>query len=317
MLQLCPLDEDTLYTHVYERYVELDRHAETLAQDLGIHASDAETLVVDIAPAQPTKSSDTYSLTVSQSLASLRSSTVNNNSTTGYVLWSGTPFFLCWLLYAPSAAPLRDGGRVPVTDSAAQFLQLPPLFSAPARPVCVVELGSGAAGVAAIVLANYVDRYLVSDQKAILKPLRANLLANISEVSRRTVCSKQTPELSSNRRTPARCELELIALDWERIATVPAALRPTDAAHVHVIALDVVYNDFLIPPLLTAIKRLLRWYADEHAVKATAYVLVHLRAQDILQTFLEHAIIDLRLRCYYMDEERLRSSRFALYYVTL
>ncbi|AGO13699.1 AaceriAGL174Wp [[Ashbya] aceris (nom. inval.)] len=317
MLQLCLLDEESLYSHVYERYIELDRYAETLDQDLGIHASDSEALVLDISPDKPTKGSDTYSLTVAQSLTSLRSSTVNNNSTTGYVLWSGTPFFLRWLLYSPAATPLRDGDEVTVTDSSTQSLHLPALFSTPAHPVCVVELGAGAAGVAATVLANYVDRYLVSDQKAILKPLRANLLTNIHEVSRRVVCSEYTPELSSNRRTSARCELELIALDWERITPLPTALRPADASHVHVLALDVVYNDFLIPPLLAAIKRLLRWYADEHAVKATAYVLVQLRAQDILQSFLEHAIIDLRLRCYYLDEELLRKSRFALYYITL
>ncbi|AET39300.1 S-adenosylmethionine-dependent methyltransferase Ecym_4233 [Eremothecium cymbalariae DBVPG len=322
-MRLRTLHKTSVYEHVFERYMELQHNADRLDQDLGIQSRRSINLEVDISPVDDTKA-DTFNLSVSQSLTSLNSNNVNNNSTTGYVLWSSTPYFLKCLLYNDDAAQLRKGGNVPLLeDCHRNEILLPAMFSSGDHISCIVELGAGISGIMAIVMANYVDKYVATDQKAILKKLQENLQENINEVQKRSVNSNTLPTISRTKKTSSSaCNIEVLNLDWETFCkpqtTVnPFLAPPKNTSQVYIVALDVIYNEFLISPFLQTLKRLLQWYVHENGVTAAALVVVQLRAQDVLQSFLEQSLTEHQLKCYHIELDQLLNSRFAAYYITL
>ena len=101
MLRLVPLEEETLYEYIFERYMELESNIGQLSQDLGIQSRNQSAVEIDIFNEEKSKvqNKDAFTLTIEQSLTSLNSSQDNNNSTTGYVLWTTSCFMIKWLLY--------------------------------------------------------------------------------------------------------------------------------------------------------------------------------------------------------------------------
>lgn len=96
-----------------------------------------------------------YDLTVTQSLATLNSTT--ESSTTGAVVWKVAPYFAEWLLKE---------------DTVFHFLLN--------QDTTIVELGAGSGGVLPCVLAGKVKTYLVTDQRHIIKLARKNIDENAS-----------------------------------------------------------------------------------------------------------------------------------------
>ncbi|AMD18988.1 HBR087Wp [Eremothecium sinecaudum] len=316
------LNDESIYIHVFERYMELEAYIDELDQNLGIVARDTTTVQLEISRDNINDFYDNYSLQVRQSLTSLNSSKDNNNSTTGYVLWNSTPFFIKWLLYDDDAEVLRNGGEANLLESEnCVSLKIDPLFTGD-KNTCIIELGSGVSGVMATILANYVRKYVVTDQKGIIKKLTENLLNNKEQVRRRRIISQSNSALNTFRKTELLCNLEILALDWEIFCnpkiTIDNVLLPEEGCNsVYITAFDVIYNEYLITPFVATLSKLLHWYVNMKDIKAAALIVVQLRTQDVLQCFLETVTIKYELKCHHLVNSQLQKSRFAVYYITL
>lgn len=356
--QLVRLDEDSLYEHIFERYVELERHTATLKQDLGIQQRDASTLEIDIEPPEPSDEvvrvkksgrrrrkgdrpaedegartyDERYSVVVEQSLSNLNSSVSNNNSTTGYVLWSSTPFFLRWLLYSAEAQPFRNGNvAVEVEGASEDTIIVPGMYSGAQGDVGILELGTGISPLLASVLCNHVSGYVCTDQRGILNKLKQNLRENVSQITRRRCVSasldienepegailEELEEPSRARRKPT-VRLEVQELDWEKFsADVPHPYLDqlaTECETVYILAMDVIYNEYLIGPFLRTLSALRDLFGKKQT-RVRCLVGVHLRSQDIATRFLEQAVVEYELPVHSIRGAAIDQSRYALYLV--
>ncbi|SCU89601.1 LAFA_0E19372g1_1 [Lachancea sp. 'fantastica'] len=326
--RLVLLDEYSAFEHVFERYTNLQKNAEKLSQDLGIVSRSAASVDLEIGPKDgahcPRK--ERFSFEISQSLSSLNSSQDNNNSTTGYVVWSTTPFFLQWLLYSETGQIFTNGGSIECeAETGSKTCTIPAIFSdfaleAEEQPLRqIVELGCGVGGISGIALANYVDKYVYTEQKALLDRLKHNVAANIDELRLRGMESS-TLGFELHRKTPLRTQMDVLPLDWEKLDPRPAKLHPLLKPHrtaiVTILSLDVVYNEYLIDPFLRSLQGLLRAYNTMGHV-ASALIGIQLRDQEIIQSFLECAILEFELQVYAITDPEIESTRFGLYYIKL
>ncbi|GAV55275.1 hypothetical protein ZYGR_0AS05990 [Zygosaccharomyces rouxii] len=317
VFRLRPLDLDNIHEHIFDRYTLLESLANGLSQDLGIHQRD-EVVQLDIEPPIPTKAKgkrkapkdlQPYNFTIRQSITGLNSSS-NDNSTTGYVLWSTTPTFAQWLLYDANASPLREED----TDT-----NIPTIFSG-LKSTAVVELGSGIAGILPIVLGDHVDHYVCTDQKGILNKLKYNIEENLLQFNRRRCVSEflhlELPSNEDQQRKSTR--LEVMELDWEKFngtnPHTPLTRISQECSTVFIVAMDVVYNDFLIGPFLKTLSQLRNYYLNQ-GLTTRCLIGIHLRAQDIVETFLEKAILDYDLPVCSVEDPFLEKTRVSLYYI--
>lgn len=376
------LDESSLYEHIFERYVQLENGIDELKQDLGIQNRHDNQIEINIEPwenmlkkegTQTNRKTgrvlrkrrnhknneitdtciieNTFNLAIDQSITSLSSSKDNNNSTTGYVLWSITPFFIKWLLYSPSGEVFRSGIKdIPIIyskddeqkiDNDVTAMNIPSLLNTKNQSggkVSVVELGSGISGILPITLGNYVDKYIATDQRGILNKLKENITGNMSQLPLRSVKSvtlgiDDTPKSDNSnddelvvtaRRIKPRLSLEVQSIDWETFKlnqTTQSTLYPyleeikhEGAGTVYVLAMDVIYNDFLIKPFLETIKQIQAYYTDSQQT-VVCLVGIHLRSQDVVTSFLEQAVIEEELNVFSVDTPEWEHSRFNLYMI--
>ncbi|CUS24088.1 LAQU0S13e03004g1_1 [Lachancea quebecensis] len=326
------LDEDGIYEHLFERYSLLQKHADELKQDLGIVSRSCGDLEVSFEPQPHSHVKEPFNFEISQSLSSLSSSRDNNNSTTGYVVWSTTPFFLQWLLYSRSGAIFGQGGTIEVEgDPFHSTYEMPAIFSSrvvdpadsPDARVTpqhiIVELGAGIAGILCVALANYVDKYVCTDQKALLNGLKRNIKHNIDELRLRNMESS-TLDFEISRRTALKTELDVLALDWEsfdlKSPNLHALLTPASLSTVCILSMDVVYNEYLIEPFLRTLKKLLQSYrASGHS--PFAVLGIQLRDQDVVEIFLSTAVVQFELRVCAIVDPDIEKTRFGLYYITI
>lgn len=320
-LKLQRLGEDLIHEHICERYIELASRTESLKQDLGIFDRTRSDISIDIEPPPrtskkrtkkklpPTILDDRYNLTVEQSITSLHSNRDNSNSTTGYVLWSTTPFFLKWLLYDPQAISFRQGG---IVDANVIYGMLKPSTG-------ILELGGGTAGIMPVVLGNYVGTYICTDQRSLINRMQSNIKNNLLQLNKRRCVSKTLgfePQFDDDE--PA-VNLETMPLDWEKFhlshSTTPAELQPlAKCSTVYIVAMDVIYNDYLIDPFLRTLSLLLKFYQNKK-INTHCLVGIHLRAQEVVTEFLEKAVLEFDLPFSYIQSDSLDSSRFSLYFM--
>lgn len=355
--QLKQLNDESLYEHVFARYVALENNVELLKQDLGIHDRSQTQLEINIEPRKENgiddsskrklgktrgkrkksnkDSRDIFNLVIDQSLTSLNSTRDNNNSTTGYVVWSITPFFINWLLYNVEAEPFRSGEKVSTIDAENEHVFMPAMINNGTNEkgkIGIIELGSGVCGILPIVLSNYVDQYVVSDQKGIISKLKSNIELNLSQMSKRQLnCSQLTIEtekavvpvndelsVSKNRR---QCQLDIIALDWELFAlndktlqTLYPSLQTLQINQtIYIIAMDVIYNEYLIDSFLHTVSQLYEHYRAIPDINVHFMMGLQLRSQEVLTLFLEKAVIDLELPLCVVESPTWQNSRYALY----
>lgn len=316
VFRLKPLDLDSIHEHIYDRYTLLESLADGLSQDLGIHQRD-EVIQLDIEPPITTKTRgkrkaqkklQPYNFTIKQSIAGLNSSS-NNNSTTGYVLWSTTPIFAQWLLYDSNALPLRE-------ETA--NTNIPAVFSG-SKSTAVVELGSGIAGILPIVLGDHVDHYLCTDQKGILNKLKYNIEENLLQFNNRYCVSDFLHlDISNHDQQRKTTRLEVMELDWEKFnnttSQAPLTRISQECSIVYIVAMDVIYNDFLIDPFLKTLNQLRNSYLND-GLTTHCLIGLHLRAQDIVETFLEKAILEYNLPICSVEDPYLERTRVSLYYI--
>lgn len=318
VMRMQRLVEETIDEHICERYIELAARTESLKQDLGIVDAAAKVVSVDIEPpfekrrkaGRGINRGDRYNLEIGQSITSLRSSRDNGNSTTGYVLWSTTPFFLRWLLYDVQASAFRDGGNV-------NDVVVPALLS---PEVAVLELGGGTSGILPVVLGNYVGTYVCSDQRGLMNGMKANIRENLLQLNKRRCVSRSLGlEDPGDEDVKPRVRLEVLPLDWETFQ-IPAGELPfelklvSECSTVYIVAMDVIYNDYLIEPFLDTLSGLWRFYKDLGS-DVHSLIGVHMRAQEVASDFLEKAVIEYGLPVHYIQSESVEASRFGLYYI--
>lgn len=352
VFKLDVLDDDNLHEHIFSRYVELERNADTLKQDLGIQSRTDTTIEIDIEPPIPLpdiaslslidkdkksqnkklrkskkrdknrKDEERYNIIIEQSISDLNSTVSNNNSTTGYVLWSSTPFFLRWLLYDKNALPFRQQ----TTDDS---LIIPPMYSQyTTNRVGIIELGTGVSSLMAIILSNHVDQYICTDQKGILNKLKYNIRENLNQVTKR-MCQSETlgiikseasNEIDEDDINPRRpiVTIEVEELDWETFKigqnTEYLTTIQENCNTIYILAMDVIYNEYLIRPFLETITKLREYFSDDD-IEVKCLIGIHLRSQDIVTQFLESAITDFHLPVTYINDPILEQSRYSLYLI--
>ena len=345
------LDEDSLHEHIFSRYVELERHADELKQDLGIQSRTETTIEIDIEPpiilpeidsltltdksekskgkkSRKTKKrnknrndEERYNIIIEQSISDLNSTVSNNNSTTGFVLWSSTPFFLRWLLYNNNALPFREQ----TNDNS---INIPPIYSQDKTyRVGIIELGTGISSLMSIILSNHVNQYISTDQKGILNKLKYNIRENLNQVTKR-VCQSETlgilssedvSETDEDDTSPRRpiVTIEVEELDWETFKisenTEYLINLQQNCNTVYILAMDVIYNEYLIRPFLETLTKLRSYFSTDIQVKCL--IGIHLRSQDIVTQFLETAITEFHLPITYINDLTLEQSRYSLYLI--
>lgn len=299
--------EDLIYEHINERYALMSENAENIKQDLGIINDKQDKLTIeidyqesvkDIAQSNKNKKKKSkasvvnknFNIELEQLPTSLKSNT-NGNSTTGFVVWQSTFFFLNWLL--------KHKGR--------SFLNWDEH-----KNFGIIELGTGINCSNSIVLSNFTKNFYIStDQKGILNKLKINCLNNLKEIKKYNNTNKLTlaslennnnlqqfrsSSLNINAQADNEIEgndfrYEVLHLDWCDDATFQNFINETefiknnDKDLLSILAVDVIYNEFLIIPFIKTVERLLRLRKDSEAI-----VVLQLRDESIIIDFLSECL---------------------------
>lgn len=327
-------DEDLIYQHINERYSLMNDNSDSINQDLGIINNKTESITIEIDYKKENNSSDekkkrskislaNYTIELKQSLTSLKSN-VNGNSTTGFVVWQSTQFFLSWLLNQNGLDFL--GWK----DKQSDF----------------IELGSGINCSNSVILSNYCKDFFIStDQKGILNKLEENSRSNLKEIQVYNKSCKflnETQIKDGNNQNKQKLFIskslkineflldlpyrnlfhyEIEHLDWcddmtynEFINNNGQMIISTDSK-LMILAVDVIYNEFLIIPFLKTIKKLLIYKPSSEAL-----VVLQLRDESIIIDFLFESL-ELGIHVQTIDdagsEPVIGSSRHVIYKLSL
>lgn len=262
MDQLLNIDIDTLHDHIFRLYVE---HKPSERQHLGYVDKSTETLDVTLPRAN-------IDLTISQSLTSLSGSA----SSTGFVCWQSSVNFADWLLTDP-LCPFRE-----------MFLP----FSS------VLELGAGVGGVLASVLGPRVGRYVATDQKHVLKLLKANFAANVVSQRYQTSTSTKSHGGPKQRTDETWSTIDFLEFDWEHVdAGSHAYLQLAGSRPDVILATDTIYNQYLVPYFVASLNEMM----DNNT---TAIVTIQLRDEDVTECFLQ-TVLDEGLQLYVVPDNML------------
>jgi len=298
-------NEDLIYEHINERYALMSENSNKIKQDLGIINDKEEKVIIEIdyitkgkkltgTKKKLKQTASNYRIELNQSLTSLKSNT-NGNSTTGFVVWQSTYFFITWLLN-------HDGLKFLNWES---------------KNINIMELGSGINCSNSIILSNYCkDFFILTDQKGILNKLQENCRNNLKEIKNYNQSEKFLTETRikeanfSGSKHPLFCSkslnindfltnnldsdlfhYEVGILDWcdnttyqEFIYNYGSIISGTNS-NMTILAVDVIYNEFLIVPFLKTIKDILTYKKN-----ADALVVLQLRDESIIIDFLTETL---------------------------
>lgn len=256
-----------LYDHLYDIYTS---HKPREDQHLGYVDKSADTIHI----ALPLSHID---LSIQQLITALYSKT--QTSSTGFVCWQVALHFADWVLASPQC-PFRDR------------------LSA----LTVLELGAGTSGLLAAVLGPQTRHYVASDQKHILKLLRANFAANVT--SERYTVGRAGKDSWSR--------IDFIEFDWEQPEYGKSEFeRVSDSFPDLILACDTVYNEYLLPHFVRAMKTMM-------GPQTLAVVAIQLRDEAVTEAFLETLFAE-NLRVYVVGDQHLTDELihgFAVYCIT-
>ena len=160
----------------------------------------------------------------------------------------------------------------------------------------VLELGSGIAGIIAIILARRIGRYIATDQEYVFKLLKANIEDNCpkSNCSGSTVGRRQVKVVGNSGSACARDKIQILALDWElsSVSNLPTmmGIKQANVSHVidAIIACDCIYNEALIAPFVRTCADICQLANADSAKKATwCIVAQQLRSDLVFGTWLK------------------------------
>lgn len=184
----------------------------------------------------------------------------NNEGTTGAALWKISPTLAEWLsnptnvLWANRI--LRDDANV-------------------------VELGCGITGLIGCVLARKVGKYVLTDQRSVLKLLQANVDANAPPPAR---SKRRVTKKSQNTPMPEH-NVAVLELNWETDhAAALDQVLPMEQPLDLVIVCDCVFNDFLLKPLTDMCEEIAKRSQYSQPVFLFAQ---QLRSDQVFSAFLE------------------------------
>lgn len=244
------IDHDDLYEHLFHIHVE---HKPSEKQHLGYVDKSTDRLEVTLPRAN-------IDLEIHQSLTSLSSAT--ESSTTGFICWQGAVNFADWVL-----ADLR----CPFSH----------LFKTGSN-ISVLELGAGVGAVLASVFGPKVSLYVATDQRHLLKLMKANFANNV--VSQRyssSTSSKAHESGPKQKEDESWSTIDFLEFDWEHLEAGTArftSVSGLDCPDV-ILASDTVYNGHLIPYFVGAMKAMM----GSHTL---ALVTIQLRDEDVTEEFL-------------------------------
>ncbi|XBW36265.1 hypothetical protein QEN19_001857 [Hanseniaspora menglaensis] len=298
------LNEDLIYEHINERYSLMAENTETIKQDLGIINTHKDKIIIEIDYVEKIKEElqknkkrkkkldlihKNFLIELEQLPTSLKSST-NGNSTTGFVVWQSSFFFLNWLFK-------ENGNQFLNWDEGNNF--------------DIIEIGAGVNCSNSIILSNFTKNfYISSDQKGILNKLKSNCKNNLKEIQlynntiknadrgMETNCERifrsdslEVNLVKDDSKEVKDFRFEVLHLDWCEDATYSEFISEIDYVNVDakarltILAIDVIYNEFLIEPFIKTVKRLLTLRENSQAI-----VVLQLRDEDIIIDFLSSCI---------------------------
>jgi len=241
----------SVLTSVLSLIETYDLFSHTFPQrNLGMVDHKAGHLEIDIA-------GDRYDIRQSPGL--LTSS--NTEGTTGAALWKISPLVAEWLIDKTNA--LWSAGIL--------------------HPDAVVlELGCGVTGLIGLVMSKRIARYILSDQRSVLKLLQENVDANAppdtSKVQGRT--SRKAHPI-----TGKASKAHVLALNWEvdEANALDEVLGAADDIDL-VIVCDCVFNDFLLQPLVTMCQKICLRLPEK---KTLLLIAQQLRSDEVYSTFMD------------------------------
>lgn len=222
------------------------------SNNLGFVDPKADVLEVEIA-------GNDYTLHQSPGLLNSR----RQEGTTGAVLWKITPLLATWLASKPSIL--------------ARILH---------EEAVVVELGCGIAGLIGLVLSQFVQLYILTDQDYVMKNLTANLAANATTIIPRPKKGMKPTKAVGN------IGPQTMSLDWEKdSAQNLGAVIPKGSLIDLVLLCDCVYNEHLVPALVQTCTDICRLGSTE---EKTTVVLIaqQLRSDTVFELFLDSLMRD-------------------------
>lgn len=244
-MEFPPLEEDEVHEHIYELYTD---RAPNQGQNLGYVDRTKDMIQISLPEAQ-------IDLEIQQSISSLSSK--QQTSSTGFICWQTALLLADWIL-SDKNCPLR-------------------------KAICgntVLELGTGVSSLLASTLGPLCEHYIATDQKHLLKLMRANFDRNVvtRRFSSRTV-DNDVSHFKAEKDTPPK--IDFIELDWEsRDDGLYELTELTGNAKVDVIiACDTIYNSYLVPYFIKTTKSVMR--SDSVAIVA-----MQLRDESVLEDFL-------------------------------
>lgn len=293
-------DEDLIYEHINERYAFMAENTDTIKQDLGIIDAGENNITIEIEytkegkePTKRTKkkrnpAKEHFAIELEQLPTSLKSNT-NGNSTTGFVVWQSAFFFINWVL--------KEGGKEFLGWQDGAF--------------DVIELGTGVNCTNSIVISNFTNNfYICTDQKGILNKLKRNCLNNMKEIKRYNSSIKnslssldsqnhqlfRSKSLDINSSAAVETDatdfrFEVLHLDWCEEETYNQFLSEADFISsssndsLSILAVDVIYNEFLIVPFVKTLKKLLSLRKNIDAI-----IVLQLRDESIILDFLSECL---------------------------
>lgn len=266
LASLHKIEEDDLYEFIYGLYVD---HKPPETQHLGYVDKSSDLLTVSLPRTR-------IDLSISQSLSGLSSNT--ETSSTGFICWQSAIYAADWILGEP-ACPFHQ------------------LF---ASDQTVLELGAGVGGVLVSLLGPRVGHYVASDQKHILKLLKANFSENV--VSGRYTSSTSEKAYDRNPKQIGDgqwSKIDFIEFDWEKKEAGMANFKHISGKEAPdiIIATDTIYNEYLIAHFLDCVKSVM-------CDTTIAIIVVQLRDEDIVERFLE-AIFEHKLTVYTISDQLL------------
>ena len=167
------------------------------------------------------------------------------------VVWKITPLLATWLT-SPSSPLTKHGLLTPSTT--------------------ILELGCGISGIMGLSISPFAKSYILTDQPYVQKLLSVNLSSNTRSTSttsslpskrapRQNRNANKNPHLNSTPKQPSQDTLKFVPLDWETDSiTNLFSSNPSSTNNQNeppgfdiVLALDCIYNDTLIPPLVSTL----------------------------------------------------------------
>ncbi|KAK5944228.1 Ribosomal protein lysine methyltransferase [Knufia obscura] len=194
----------------------------------------------------------------------------NAEGTTGAALWKVSPLLAEWL-----------------TDQTNTLWSTGILHSS----AVLVELGCGITGLIGLAMAKQVSKYVLTDQRSVLKLLQENVDVNTPLPSRSKAKGRASKVVSSS--VDANSKAQVAEINWEQddADALDEVLGQGEVIDM-VIVCDCVFNDFLLQPLVTMCHKI---SARSSGRKTALLIAQQLRSDEVFSAFVDILVRSFRV----------------------